>query len=338
MIRKLLGYANIFYHWQIRKNAVVPYVPEDISIELTNTCNFKCSFCPQSDPNHFNVVTRSMLTPDQADTLLAKLRAGGVKTDVIHWTLDGEPFINKQIDEICARAIARGFKHFIFATNGYFVTPERAEKLPGKNQGATYTLAIDFCADKTMYETHRGTPTSWQRVHDNIAAVLANEGLGHISLKLTDISSFAVTDEQELRQRFEDLKNLFPSSKRLKVTSRVFHNAQGYIPGILEKKKARKNRYNLCPYPWTSLVVASNGDVVSCCRDLEHNTVLGNLFHEDLHPIWNGKQAMAIRSALANKRPQDIRACKGCDLPYDESKFTPRHLLKTAVNRLGIFK
>ena len=98
MFRKFIGYVNIFYHWQVRKNAALPYAPEDISIELTNTCNFKCSFCPQSDPDHFNVVTRSTLTPDQADTLLAKLRAGGVQTDVIHWTLDGEPFINKEIE------------------------------------------------------------------------------------------------------------------------------------------------------------------------------------------------------------------------------------------------
>jgi radical SAM protein with 4Fe4S-binding SPASM domain len=337
-MRKILGYANIFYNWQIRKNAIVNYVPEDISIELTNTCNFKCSFCPQSDPNHFQVITRSILSPEQADVLLAKLREGGVKTDVIHWTLDGEPFINKQIDEICAKAIARGFKNFIFATNGYFCAPERIEKLPGRDQGATYTLCIDFCADKTMYETHRGTPSSWERVKDNILEILNNEKLNHVSVKVTDISSFAVNDEIELRRHFEALKNLFPKSRRIKVTSRVFHNAQGFIAGVLEKKKAQNNKYNLCPYPWTSLVVASNGDVVSCCRDLDHNTVLGNLFTENLLPIWNGKQSQALRKALADQNPQAIKACENCDLPYDQSKFTLRHIVKTGINRLGIFK
>ena len=129
-MRKLLGYARIFYNWQIQKNTILDYVPEDISIELTNTCNFKCSFCPQSDPSHFDRVARSSLSPEQVDTLLSKLRKGGVKTNVIHWTLDGEPFINQSIDEICAVAIRNGFYKFIFSTNGYFCTPERVLKLP----------------------------------------------------------------------------------------------------------------------------------------------------------------------------------------------------------------
>jgi hypothetical protein len=82
MLNKALGYLRVLYAWKVAHSAQVGYAPEDISIELTNTCNFRCAFCPQSDPNHTTIVPRSQLTPEKADVLLAKLRQGGVRTDV----------------------------------------------------------------------------------------------------------------------------------------------------------------------------------------------------------------------------------------------------------------
>jgi len=337
-MRKILRYARILYAWKVRKSTVNNYVPEDISIELTNTCNFKCSFCPQSDPKHFEVISQSTLHPEQADVLFTKLRECGIKTNVIHWTLDGEPFVNKRIDKICLLAIHYGWHHFIFATNGYFCTPERVGKLPVNNHDVTYTLCIDFCADKELFEKTRGTANSWEKVKGNIIQILSNEQLNHILVKITDISSFAISESDDLAKRFLSLKDMFPKSDRLNVTSRIFHNATGFVSGIIEKKKEQNNKYNLCPYPWTSMVIASNGDVVACCRDLQHKTVMGNLLNEDLVSIWNGQKSQNLRKALVNRNVQAIKACKDCDLPYDQGKFTIRHMLKTGIKRLGIFK
>jgi radical SAM protein with 4Fe4S-binding SPASM domain len=337
-MRKLLGYARIFYNWQIQKNTILDYVPEDISIELTNTCNFKCSFCPQSDPSHFDRVARSSLSPEQVDTLLSKLRKGGVKTNVIHWTLDGEPFINQSIDEICAVAIRNGFYKFIFSTNGYFCTPERVLKLPKNHPDVSYTFWVDYCADSELFERHRGTPNSWERVRTNILKILEHPQLQHININLTDISSFKISDPNVLSQNLVALKQLFPESDRFNVTSRIFHNATGFVPGILERKKDKNTKYNLCPYPWTSFVIASNGDVVACCRDLEHKTVLGNLFTEELKEIWNGDRYQVLRQSLVEQNPQKMQACAGCDLPYDQGKFSFQHILRTGISRLGIFQ
>ena len=337
-MRKLLSYGRILYAWKVRGSIVNGYVPEDISIELTNTCNFKCSFCPQSDPKHFEVVSRTSLDKSQADVLLSRLRAGGVKTDVMHWTLDGEPFVNKAIDEICAVAIGRGWRKFIFSTNGYFCTPQRLRQLPTGDGKVSYDLCIDFCSDKEFFEKHRGTPNSWGKVRQNIAAILDDPNLSHISVKLTDISSFAMNDREELKNRIEALRSLFSGSKRITVASRIFHNATGFVSGVLEAKKRKSGKYNLCPYPWTSMVIASNGDVVACCRDLQHKTVLGNLFKEDLVSIWNGEKYQSFRGALLRKEPGAVKACEGCDLPFDQGKFSVAHIVKTGVSRLGIFK
>lgn len=334
-MRKTIGYVQALYAWKIRRSPVLQYAPQDISVELTNTCNFKCSFCPQSDPNHSIIVPRSSLSPERADVLLAKLREGGVTTDLIHWTLDGEPFVNKQIETIFGMAIKRGWRHFIFSTNGFYCTPDRMARLP---TGASYTLCIDFCADKATFEQHRGTPNSWEKVKNNVDYILASDVLDHVSVQITDISSFSVSNRAELQQRFAALEACFPPSKRLRIKSRVFHNATGHVEGMLDRKKKNGSGYNLCPYPWTSCVIASNGDVVACCRDLQHKTVLGNLFEQDLKSIWNGDKFQAFRKALANHSPETVRACANCDMPYDQSKFTISHMLRTGLHRLGALK
>jgi radical SAM protein with 4Fe4S-binding SPASM domain len=232
-------------------------------------------------------------------------------------------------------AIRRGWRHFIFSTNGFYCTPDRIAKLP---TGARYQLCIDFCADKAMFEQHRGTPNSWDKVKGNIDHMLRSQALDHVTVQITDISSFSVSDPAELKDRFAALKALFPPSPRLHIKSRVFHNATGHVTGMLDRKKQRRTAYNLCPYPWTSIVVASNGDVVACCRDLQHKTVLGNLFEQDMPSIWHGEKYQAFRKALADQKPEAVAACANCDMPYDPSKFTVSHIARTGLNRLGVLR
>lgn len=331
-----LRYAQIAYHWKVARSTNLPYVPQDISIEVTNTCNFKCSFCPQSDPEHFQRVPRTSLTPENCATLMERLREGGVTTDVIHWTLDGEPFSHRQFAELCATGHRFGFTQAIFSTNGALATIDRLRELP-TGPGISYTLCIDLTAEERSFEGMRGTPGSWKRVVENVRAALEAEDLGHIAIRVTDISSF----EQSLKARtpqdaateLDRLRSLFPASARLAFRTRTLHNATGFVQ--IGGKPAQPAGYNVCPYPWTSLVIASNGDVVTCCRDLDHKTVLGNLLRQSLAEIWNGEPARAIRTALLNKEPHKIAACQGCDLPWDGAKFSVSYLVSTAWHRLG---
>lgn len=327
---KLWHYARVFYNWQIRKQARVAYMPEDVSIEITNVCNFKCAFCPQSDPNHHNIVPKSYIDPETAEAILRKLRDGGVRTNVIHWTHDGEPFMNKKFHEICAKGLQHGFNNMYFATNGMLCTDDRVRQLPKKD--CKYTFTIDYCFDKEFYESVRGTRNSWLSVKNNVTNILENDELSHISIELTDISAFGIDDRDLVIANRDGLKGLFPASNRLKVFTKTFHNATGFLPS---KKKA-SGAYNLCPYPWTSLSVASNGDVVACCRDLQHKTVLGNLMQQSLPEIWNGEPMMVLRRNLIDRTPEKSAACQGCDLPYDMDKFSWRNIIKTARGRLQL--
>jgi len=329
---KLHHYGRAFWHYCLVPTAAPPYGPEDISIEITNVCNFRCAFCPQSDPRHHHFVPKSYLSPQRAATLLQRLRDGGVRTNVIHWTHDGEPFVNKRFHEICDVGVAYGFNEIYFATNGMLCTPDRLAQLPRAD--CDYTFTIDFSADESTFESVRGTPGSWARVRDNIARILADPAYDHITIELRELSPFSESDPALIARRERALGRLFPSSRRLLVRSKVFHNACGFLPRLRRKRRAR---YRLCPYPWTSLSVASNGEVVACSRDLRHQSVLGNLFTQPLDDVWNGAPMQKLRRHLIDERPDRNGACAACDMPYNPEKFTLANLWRTSTGRLRLF-
>jgi radical SAM protein with 4Fe4S-binding SPASM domain len=329
---RIARFARSAYHWKIASSSALPYAPEEVSIEVTNTCNYRCCYCLQSDSGHTTRIPRTSLSVEQAETLLTRIRRGGVKTDAIHWGLDGEPFMNKELHTIWAAGHRFGFMHAVFATNGLLLGHERLAALP-RPAGSTYLLTIDFCSDREHFERIRGTPGSWQRTVNNIVNSLADDALGNISFVLTDIASYGESDRARLAAKHRELKQLFPASARLRFATRTFHNATGF----LKTQGARRSpAYFGCPYPWSHISVASNGDVLACSRDLQHKTVLGNLFQQELGEIWNGAEAARMRVALATRKPELITACAACDIPWDAAKFSGANLWRTTRNRLGL--
>lgn len=333
-IQKIARYAHLFLQWQVRKATVLNYLPEEISIEVTNVCNFKCSFCPQSDPAHHERVPRSYLSTQNAEEILGKLRAAGVKTRVLHWTLDGEPFMNKQFPDLCSLALKWDFNNMYFATNGMLLNAETMDRLPC-DLHTKYTFTIDFAADPVFFERVRGTPNSWQRICDNIQGILSDVALSHIRIELKDISTYEFSDRSEVKKRYADLGRLFyDPHRRLQIFHKTFHNATGLVEKLVPTSSARK--YHLCPYPWSSLFVASSGDVVACCRDLRRQTVLGNLLVQTLPEIWNGAPFQELRRNLVDRHPERSAACDGCDLPYDDAKFSWSNMIRAMRGRFQV--
>jgi len=334
-IWRILKYARIYFEWNILKTATPSYLPDEISVEATNVCNFKCKFCPQSSPQHHELVPRTYLSPADAAKIFTALRQGGMTTEVLHWTLDGEPFMNKKFGELCQTGIDHAFSHFYFATNGMLLSDENIRKLP-RVADTIYTFTIDFCANSAYFESVRGTQGSWQTVKNNIQRILSANDANHLRIEIQDISSYDITDSAELQARFQDLQTLFVDpEKRLKIYHKTFHNAAGTVAKT-ESGAGDKNKYHICPYPWTSLFVASNGDVVACCRDLRRQTVLGNILQQPLTEIWRGAAFQDIRRKLASGRPDLIEGCASCDLPYDGSKFSVANVLRVLRGRLQV--
>ena len=92
----------------------------------------------------------------------------------------------------------------------------------------------------------------------------------------------------------QDNRWLFEQDKDLKNNS---HYAQQY-----------------CEYPWTSLTVMADGNVVPCTQISNNELVLGNIKENTLEEIWNGKKYEELRKMhISGNFPKDHKCLKKCD-------------------------
>lgn len=66
-----------------------------------------------------------------------------------------------------------------------------------------------------------------------------------------------------------------------------------------------------CRWPWTSMTVLWDGDVVPCCNDFDKRYVLGNLHRESMTSIWNNEPMTALRAELAGGLVRND-LCRNC--------------------------
>ncbi len=193
-MNKLIHILKLAWAYKIKKATRLPYPPYQYSIEPTNVCNFKCDFCPQSDPEHGKCRPTGQLTIENLKLFLKKRRAVKPGNKNINFTLDGEPFLNKNFIKFIELAAQEGL-FSIFASNGSLITPEKADLLA---KAGPFRASIDFGSDKNIFETIRSKKDNYEKLLENLRYLvkLAQENK-NVNLEINDITSFAGVNADE---------------------------------------------------------------------------------------------------------------------------------------------
>lgn len=297
-----------------RAQPILKYPPYMLSIEATNICNFKCTFCPQSDPAHATRRLQGKLSTDGMKWFLQRAIESGTANRNISICLDGEPTINPHLPEFIRMVNEYGFSPR-FSSNGRLLNAQLTDALI---EAGPFLASIDFASQAEYFEEVRGREGDFQKVLTNLRYLIAKARTNSsIQLEIVDTSVFCGADRAaSLEAMTQLLDEGQPLPSNVKTFSRQFHNFCGHL------EKPDKVSYRLCPYPWSQFVVTWDGFVVACCRDTTGRTVLGNVFESPIMEIWNSQPYQQLRSSLAQGRPQDIPACRNCDMPY--SSESPR--------------
>lgn len=324
-MNKFLHLVRLGWAYKIAGSTRLSYPPYQYTIEPTNRCNLHCTFCPQSDPDHFTFRPAGDLTFKNFEIFLQQVKKAAPGNKNINLTLDGEPLNNKDFVRMVELSAAAGF-FTVFASNGTLLNKEKIDQLI---TAGPFLASIDFASDEKIYETIRGRTGDFALVKENLTYLMeASKSEEKVHLNVHDITPFTgVAPNASLAK----MKVLFPGRwpSRIRFDSRQFHNFCGHLQ--TEKKN---DHYRLCPYPWMQMAVTYSGDCVACCRDTVARSVLGNVFTTSIMDIWNGDAYRQFRQNLLNKRPDLNAACAQCDLPYSGNeerwkiKYTWRSLLK----------
>jgi len=323
-----LKYASVGLNFFLKRTRLPAGRVISLTIETTNICNFKCVYCPQSDPENHFINGKGTMSLDTFKKVLDNILEDFTPR-FISLHRDGEPLANHDLERYIEYARSRGLKTGI-SSNCSLLPRKRADSII--DAGLSF-IKTDFCADADVYERLRAGGR-WQRTCDGMINLLtsARERGVKFNMAITDISTHGLAPDAA-EEKMDAVRKLFVDfAAWITVMPVHFHNALDESAERLSTDDGG-SAYTLCHHPWVHITVDFMGRVVPCCRDLRSEYVCGDLTTTPMREIWNNRRFVELREALVNEKPYDIEICAKCDLPHSGS-YAGRRFRDKATNLL----
>lgn len=266
-----------------------------VYIEITNICNKKCSFCPETKR------AKAFMSVQDFEHIASQVKE---VTDYVYLHVKGEPLIHPKIDEILDICNKYNLKINI-STNA----TKLEEKLKVLQKANIRQLNISLHSFED----------------------LEKEEQKKYILKILNSCDTLSKENIIIRYKVWNVKENTKQSKGILENLSKYYNIQ--LPEEAGKKdiKLRDNIYLSIkePFVWPDnngkyqkegkcyglrhqMAILVDGTVVPCCVDNDGDIPLGNIFEQDLEEIINSKKAQDIKQGFENNKCIE-ELCKKCE-------------------------
>lgn len=299
---RILSLGRIYLDYILRRSEPAK-LPHRLWVEPTNSCNLKCIICPNS--NEALLPERGFMDFEMYKGIVDEASGFAYDINLFH---RGESLLHPKIYEMIEYASEKGLNTRLH-TNATLLTEENAEKV--FDSGLHY-ISISFDGyDKATYEGIR-KGASFEKTCGNLIGFLRKKKGKAVNRPFTVLQVIEVRNEpretrNEKRRIFMEAFKGLPLDK---LSIRIPHN----WAGSYGDESAGNRVSSLCTFPWYSLTIFWNGEVVPCPQDFYGNLSVGNIKNGGIRKIWNGERLIAHRNALIKGAVERLDPCKGCDM------------------------
>lgn len=328
-------------------HALAPPLPRELQVEVTGSCNLRCTMCL--------VAYRPTLNRQEGSMSLATFRSLlDALPDLEKVTLQGlgEPLLAPHLFEMISEAAARGVR-MGFNTNATLLTEARAERLVTAGLDWLH-VSVDGATAATYESIRNGS--DFERVAANVAGlvrvkrrlgadrptvslvfVAMRRNLGELPalvrlaaawgvdrLRVQNLShSFADTDPAGSYRgirAFAEAEALWrepdAAAEALLAQARAVAAELGVdlrLPQLDAAPPPPATGAPGCTWPWDSSYVTHRGEVQPCCMVMgADRAVLGDVTTTPLGEVWHGAAYRQFREALLGEEPPAV--CAGCSM------------------------
>lgn len=262
-----------------------------LRLELSNICNDKCPFCPNSKIQR----KRVSIEKDLAFRIIKETGELGVKKAGLF--MNGEPFVTKNLDEYVAYCKKCGIDYVFITTNGGLATKE------------TLKAVLDAGLDSIKFSINAGSKESYKKIHcqDDYDKVIENlkfvyEYRKSSGLKFNILSSFVMT-KYTMAEIEDHRKNVEPY-----VDDLVFFEAQSFGGQMIDEvnelravsnddklKTFAPNAVGPCTLLFNSINVTAEGYLTLCCSEAFNYLVIEDLNEMSLKDAWYSDKMVEMR-------------------------------------------
>lgn len=286
---------------------------EVLDMELHGSCNYRCTFCPQSQGREKEFVKR--LPIETFKKTVDDAMQYGLKTVTLHGS--GEPTLHPQFPDFVREVKSRGLTCISF-TNGLKLTEKLSEKLIDAGIDVLRLSCIGY--NKKTYESSmvRG---DYDLVREN-ARRFAETAMGTSSeMHMNHL----IIDNKKVEHEVLMYKKNWGDYTGALQEIWMMHNWSGSDKIEIGYERETRERRS-CGRPNAPLLQVRagglNGEsaaVVACCMVLGKDSegVLGHLSNQTISEVVSGKLYTELRAAHDQHRFDDIDYCRNCDQLFD---------------------
>ena len=265
-------------------------------IEITNSCNLRCSFCPGTKR------AVKYMEPTAFDRISEQLHG---KVKYLYFHVMGEPLLHPQLPALLHMAGEKGFR-LCFTSNGTLL--DRAgdilllEPALHKVSLSLHSFEGNDCPGELKSYLESVWAFSLRAAERGIIVALRLWNLGGRDAKNGEILDFLrkktgkQTWDEKRKGSFSLLENIYlESAERFDWPDLNAPEAgTEYCLGLREQ-----------------LAVLADGTVVPCCLDHEGDIALGDLLTQELDDILTSPRAKALYEGFSRRAPAE-ELCRRC--------------------------
>lgn len=292
-------------------------------IEITNTCNLDCHFCPKHHRK------RRQLSEEEFDLLTDRVRG---KVCFLYFHLMGEPLLHPLLPQFITMARKKGFKT-VLTSNGTLLHRAMAllDTLPYKIQLSLHSHESNARGELSEY-MDQVMCFSTQAAGKGTCMVLRLWNQGGMDRENEEvmrlIERYVPKPWKERPDGFRLCDNLYLEFDRKfewpggggKAASDDSDGKQEESDGKLEASPSKSKLEYFCKALIKQIGVLSDGSLVPCCLDHDGDVILGNLFHQSLEEILASPRAQALVEGFRHHAATEP-LCQSCESSLVNKSF-----------------
>ena len=275
-------------------------------IEITNTCNLNCDFCPK----HHR--PKRQLSEGEFDLLTEKVRG---KVCFLYFHLMGEPLLHLLLPQFIMMAREKGFKT-VLTSNGTLLhrCMELLDTLPHKIQLSLHSHESNERGELSEY-MEEVMQFSTQAARKGTCVVLRLWNQGGRDRENEEVMRII---EQHVPKPWRERPDGFRLSDNLYLE---FDRKFQWPDAGKERVGEDGQKAQLyCKALTKQIGILSDGSLVPCCLDHDGDVILGNLFRQSLEEILSSPRALAMTEAFKHHAASE-KLCQNCESALARNSF-----------------
>lgn len=242
-----------------------PPLPEKLQLELNETCNHRCVFCPFHSPYMTRKQDYAVMDTQYAKDIISNAADKGIGMKELGLFASGEPFLFKDLSEIVYHAKQLGFPYVYITTNGVLATPCNAKKII---DAGIDSIRFSVNGGRKHYaEIHGGAENDYTKVIENIRWISDYRKVVEKSFNLSvSFVKTRVTREEEPYIR-DDLQNYVDEIITFDVEHTELISPECFKKYSLNTapKKIESGNRKICASIFNTMYIDSHKNLNLCC-------------------------------------------------------------------------